>query len=90
MHTYIWVTTTNPFYYDFHQTLSLRLTAFLFRSRSSSSALTASYGRLADKERLEWLARWPGDDHNATARAGAVWASLAAYDVVGTTERYDE
>ena len=23
MHTYIWVTTTNPFHYDFHQTLSL-------------------------------------------------------------------
>jgi hypothetical protein len=57
---------------------------------SSASANTASYGRLADPERLEWLARWSGDDANSTARASAAWRTLANYDVVGTTERYDE
>jgi len=57
---------------------------------SSASANTALYGSLADSERLEWLARWSDDDANSTARASAAWRTLASYDVVGTTERYDE
>jgi hypothetical protein len=57
---------------------------------SSAFSNTALYGRLGDSERLEWLARWSGDDANSTARAAAAWSSLAGYDVVGITERYDE
>jgi len=56
----------------------------------SRSANTAAYCPLVHEERTAWAARWRGGDHNATARAAAAWRSLRSYDVVGTTERFDE
>eukprot|EP00967_Tisochrysis_lutea_P039378 scaffold47227_cov34-Tisochrysis_lutea.AAC.2 len=58
---------------------------------NSKAALTAAYGGLTDADRRAWQERWPDkSDHNASGRAAEVWETLAAYDVIGTTERYDE
>ena len=56
---------------------------------SSKAAFTASFAALDHAEVTAWKARW-ADANASAARAAAAHAALGAYDVVGTTERFDE